>query len=1018
MGAAGQQIGQTTNELDEFDDKAEATSNRLRQVLVTAFVLAGAAAANFARQAIQEFAEFDQKIHEVYTLIPDASEQFKGELSNDIRDVGLQFGRLTDETVPALYQALSAGLPKENAIEAVGVASQAATAGVADLEGTMKTGMAVVNAYGGEVYTLEQVYDILFTLIKNGVVTMGELNSSLSRVTSVAAESRTPFEDIAAALVVMTRQGDSAAEATELLSFLLIQLGTDGTAAAETFADATGMAYRDWIATGHTLIEGLQELQKHADTTGESLASMIGGDTKFFRDMQAGRAIIELTGYQLDNMVEQGQNMQQAAGAMGEAFTEASDNIQFEMDKAKASLEDAKISLGELILNAEILGGHKVSGAITGFTLLIQALSGALARNAMSQWVESLPKEPDFADALEGMRKMEEAMDFKAIITLGPEGTKEMQRASVELLAATASNYEAFYNRMSQSPWTSNAFNWGDWAQDLGAGSPMLDFGADAMLGGHRNLRLRMDASGELVSDIYNEIRAQQQLIETEQIVNYSRETLANNMRNLLSPEETAAIQRAEEYANANKRTSLETRLLSDSLDEQAFAWYESNKAAEAGIFVVEKLQIEYTHLSSAQVKYISAIKQASGELQTAMEAYADAQGEWQTVTVDNAFQISSIQQQLNADLTDDQREMYEDILNNAEEGGAEWVNAYNATQNDLNTSQRRALVARLADLEANQGKAVNILNIDKAAAEEAGGAILEAYEAINQAWISLAQEIAVNKIADELEGETKEAALATLELERAMGTITDEQYDFLTRQLDQSTALKPILDEMLTQYLEDAVLSKEEADHLAEAIDIVNQNAGILTDEGLRELINASIDPIDGIPAIGAVLHEQVVEKTREAKEEADKFADDEYIPEFGIDATEYEEGLEEILRTARAATDNPWVMRFVYSVEGEPPRIPRGVDSGQHTGTTGFTVPGGYNRDNFIMGLSSGEFVTVTTPGQMARGQGPGGGQAYIDNRDQRIFMVNNGAGAARVARAWIEMKRQQRINTWLGG
>jgi hypothetical protein len=67
------------------------------------------------------------------------------------------------------------------------------------------------------------------------------------------------------------------------------------------------------------------------------------------------------------------------------------------------------------------------------------------------------------------------------------------------------------------------------------------------------------------------------------------------------------------------------------------------------------------------------------------------------SVVPDLAGEIS---QQLVADLTDDQKEYWQDVLATADEGGAQWLEAYNKLQDDLSDSQRNALVARLAGLE------------------------------------------------------------------------------------------------------------------------------------------------------------------------------------------------------------------------------------------------------------------------------------------------------------------------------
>lgn len=1010
---------EATEEMEDMEEQAEDTGKKIKTALISALVLASAAAAKFATESIKEFAQFDQKIKETFTLIPDASEDFKDRMSEDIQHVGQQFGILTDDAVPALYQALSAGLDKSEAVAAVGVAAKAAVGGVAELEGTMKTGMAVFNAYGGEGYELTQIYDILFTLIKNGVITMDEINSSLSRVTAVAAESRTPFEDIAAALVVMTRQGDSAAEATELLSFLLIQLGVEGSAAAKTFFDAVGMGYRQWIAEGNTLIEGLQILDQYAIDAGKSLAGMIGGDTKFFRDMQAGRAIVEVTGLQMENMVEQAENMANAAGSMDEAFATASDNVQFKMDRASASVEGLKIHLGELILHTEFLGRDGVS-LITGFTSSIQLLSRALSEQAVNTFKDSIPDAPTIDDAADALARLDEQLTFKKRLFLGPSAVKELISAGLDLAAQTASTYEEFERVAIESGFaedrlakaqTGGASNWEFKDPEK---SRFLPWNMQ------RIHETRVTATDESTKSIYNNVRAMAAATEAENLLAYSHRTTLDALE-AQRPRRLQDIVDQEAYAAIVRKTSLEIAMENDARVAAESTWMNQNSAMDAGIFIIQRMRDNLHQMTDAQKTFMDTLRTETDNMKTAYADFQEANGEWAEVTIDNTHRIQSASEELAGDLTNEQRDMYEEILDNAEEGGARWLEAYAAIQGDLSRTQRHGLVNRLADLRDNHGETINVLNMDREAAEAAGTAVLEAYEAINEAWLGLAQEIATSKIQEELQGETEEAALAVLALDLAMGDIDKNQFDFLSQQLENSRTLKPIMDEMLVPYLADAELSAIEAQNLADVIDIVGENAATLTNVELRNLINESIDPIDGIPAIGGIIHDMITLKMEEAAETTDEFVEAEHIPVIELDTTEFDEGTAAMWVDILALTqpETPHIIEFAYKVVGGVPSAPSGPperDSSQHTGTSGFTVPGGYNNDDFVMGLSSGEFVTVKTPGQQER-EGHGG-TSYVDNRNQSVYMVNNGAGAAAVARAWLEMKRRSRINGWLGG
>lgn len=117
------------------------------------------------------------------------------------------------------------------------------------------------------------------------------------------------------------------------------------------------------------------------------------------------------------------------------------------------------------------------------------------------------------------------------------------------------------------------------------------------------------------------------------------------------------------------------------------------------------------------------ALNNQIGNLEELDDAYGDleaATGEWVTTTINNNGRIATANEALMADLSEETKKGYQEILNTAAEGGAEWLAAYEALQGDLTESQRQALIAQIADLQAHQGETATIYTGDSEAAEEA----------------------------------------------------------------------------------------------------------------------------------------------------------------------------------------------------------------------------------------------------------------------------------------------------------
>ncbi|PJF23620.1 MAG: phage tail tape measure protein [Phototrophicales bacterium] len=362
MAQVGQQTQRAADGIDRVGDESkraadgiDSLNSNLAKIGIAANVVgdmltdAAYAAVQFAKDSNQAFLDFDRSSREIFTLLPEASVQMRESLTRDVQLLGTELGRLPEEMLPAVYQALSAGIPKNNVLDSVETASSAARAGVAELSETLATGVGILNAYGRPATELENVYDSLFFLIKNGVITMRDLNATMSQVTSVAGEANVPIEDITAALAVMTKQGDSAGEATELLSLLITQLATDGTQQANAFAEAAGQSFRSYMEHGGSLAGALETLQAHAEKTNVSLGTMLSGGSPFFRDTQAARAAMELTGVHMQEFADLTKEAGQVSGTMAVAAAEMGEAAEMSSLRAKAAMEEFKIELGETL---------------------------------------------------------------------------------------------------------------------------------------------------------------------------------------------------------------------------------------------------------------------------------------------------------------------------------------------------------------------------------------------------------------------------------------------------------------------------------------------------------------------------------------------------------------------------------------------------------------------------------------------------------------------------------------------
>ncbi|MBE2222112.1 MAG: phage tail tape measure protein [Anaerolineae bacterium] len=307
------------------------------------------AVVTFVQESIQAYEDFDQGVRQSITLVDGFSDSMKDNLRIQAREAGKEIGRLPEEYLPALYQALSLGVPEDNSIDAVKEASIAARAANAELTGTLVTGQSIVNAYGQDVYDLSRVYDLLFFAVKYGAVTIEDLNAGMSEITSVAGEANVSLEDVVSAVIVMTKQGDSFAESAGLMSNMLTQLQIESTAMGGAFKEASGVSFREFIANGGNLAQALQIIEQHAKDTNTSLAEMLGGASSFYRDQQAMRGALELTGKHMEEFIALSEQAADTSGLVAAANAEVADSLSLARANTEATTEAMKIQLGEAL---------------------------------------------------------------------------------------------------------------------------------------------------------------------------------------------------------------------------------------------------------------------------------------------------------------------------------------------------------------------------------------------------------------------------------------------------------------------------------------------------------------------------------------------------------------------------------------------------------------------------------------------------------------------------------------------
>ncbi len=286
-------------------------------------------------------AAFDKGMREVNTLLrlPEAAFQ---SLKAEALDFAGTMGLMTSDVVPALYQAISAGVPKQNVFEFMEVAAQAAIGGVTDLETSVDIITTVINNFSAQGLTALQAADALFTTVRLGKTTFDQLAVGIQTVLPISAAAGVTFDEVAAAMAVLTaKTGQTAESATKLRS--AIEAMVAPTIRTKKRLEELGVGDLALTVKTQGLQAAFERLRKATDGNLETLRKLLGST-------EAVQAVLLLTGENADSFTSALGAMTDKAGASQAAFEEMEKTVQRMAERIKAQLNVAMIEFGTKLL--------------------------------------------------------------------------------------------------------------------------------------------------------------------------------------------------------------------------------------------------------------------------------------------------------------------------------------------------------------------------------------------------------------------------------------------------------------------------------------------------------------------------------------------------------------------------------------------------------------------------------------------------------------------------------------------
>lgn len=302
----------------------------------------GAVTAAIYAGPVQAAQEYETAIAKVST-IADANAVPIEEMSSEIMKLSNTTGIAASQIADDVYNAISAGQQTGDAVNFVSYSTKLAKAGFAESAQTLDVLTTILNAYGMEAEEVSKVSDMLVQTQNKGKVSVGELSSVMGKIIPTANANNVALEQLCAGYAIMTSKGIAAAETTTYMNSMLNELSKSGTTAEKTLRATTGKSFKELMTEGKSLGKVIQILQQEAEKSGKSLNDMFGS-------AEAGKAAVSLLSGGVEGFNEQVAGMVDSVGATEEAFAKMDQTTEAKMQKAKNSIANLGIVLGQNLL--------------------------------------------------------------------------------------------------------------------------------------------------------------------------------------------------------------------------------------------------------------------------------------------------------------------------------------------------------------------------------------------------------------------------------------------------------------------------------------------------------------------------------------------------------------------------------------------------------------------------------------------------------------------------------------------
>lgn len=326
-------------------------------------ISAATAFAQAAKSSYDFEKEFRKNMLEVATISTQVTDDMTG-FMNQVMSITQEIPIKAPEAAKALYSIVSAGHDGADGMKILEVSAKAAVGGLTETETAADAVTTILNAYKMSAEEAGTVSDQLFTTVRLGKTTFGELGASIAQVAPIAAAYGISIDQVLGAVASLTKQGTPTAQAmTQIRAAIQGTAGELGDAAFQ----------------GRTFQEALQLINEKAGGSASKMKEMLGTD-------EGLAATLALTGKNAKSAASDLGELQNSLGATEAAFEKMKDAADNQLTLLANNVQAYLPPLGEKILKEvsdiakafnEAFENNDIEGTISNLESLVKNAAGA-----------------------------------------------------------------------------------------------------------------------------------------------------------------------------------------------------------------------------------------------------------------------------------------------------------------------------------------------------------------------------------------------------------------------------------------------------------------------------------------------------------------------------------------------------------------------------------------------------------------------------------------------------------------